>query len=447
MDFIESCRKFISLDSTEANGNKDLVLFASELCRERGLVYEIQEDTIGDQEHANILVRTQNRQPGLEFLLQTHLDTSDPGPYRLWKKTNSNPFDATILDGKIYGLGTANVKLDFLCKLEALSHFKGVKDWKLPPVLIGTYGEEQGMHGMLKLIRKNKFNAKMAMIGEASSLKIIHAGKGYATVEIKIPFNQEEINYREEHNLKESTSTQTRVFNGKSVHSSAPHLGENAINKMFDYLEQLPQGIMVMQMDGGDNFNTVASHASLELDITQTQNTISEKIVSIYKYIKVLEEEFKQYNDADFSPSHPTLNIGVVRTSNDSITLQGSCRIPPIVSTDIYEKWIRDLQSVCHQYGAQFRVLDYKKPYRTSENSVLVKTSLEILKQLGAKSVLSTVASTNESSLLSRIGVECISLGPGAREENIHTPNEHVRIDELNLAIEFYKKAIERFCL
>src|SRR5207253_597890 len=107
------------------------------------------------------------------------LDTVDPGPYPLWTHTECNPFDATIIDGKIYGLGTADVKLDFLCKLEALSSFGGDRNWKLPPVLVGTYGEELGMHGALRLIRKNKISAKMALISEPSHLKLISAAKGF----------------------------------------------------------------------------------------------------------------------------------------------------------------------------------------------------------------------------------------------------------------------------
>ena len=49
--------------------------------------------------------------------------------------------------------GAASAKLDFLCKLQAISEFKQVT-WRLPPVLVGTFGEEIGMHGAIKLLRK-----------------------------------------------------------------------------------------------------------------------------------------------------------------------------------------------------------------------------------------------------------------------------------------------------
>lgn len=448
MDFIEACRKFISIDSSPAPGNKEIAEFAAQLCQERGLHVELQNDFIGDIEHINVIARPQATRPGLELLLQTHLDTVDPGPFALWTHTECNPFDATIIDGKIYGLGAADVKLDFLCKLEALASFSGDRDWKLPPVLVGTYGEEIGMQGALRLIRKNKISARMALIGEPSDLKLIKAAKGYASVEIRIPFTTEEIAYREEHNLKESTSTQSKLFIGKTAHSSTPHLGENAIIKMLEYLQQLPDSVVLMEIDGGVNHNSVPSHALLEIDIVPNSNKpIVGKIVHIFEAVKKLEKEFLNFLDQDFFPAEPTLNIGLVRTYEDHVLVAGSCRIPPLISNETYESWMETLRLVCEQNGAQFRVTDYKKPFRTDEASVLVKGCRDELRAMGLSEDLTTQPSTNEASIFSRTGIDCLCFGPGKREGNVHTPSEHVSVEDLRKAVEFYKRVIERFCL
>lgn len=66
----------------------------------------------------------------------------------------------------------------------------------LQPVLVGTFGEETGMQGALKLIRKNKINAKYALIGDPTDSNIVSAAKGYATVEMRIPFSAEEMTYK-----------------------------------------------------------------------------------------------------------------------------------------------------------------------------------------------------------------------------------------------------------
>lgn len=452
MNFIEACRQLISIDSTPTHGNKDLARWVAAFCRAKGLSVEEQEEVIGDIPQVNVIARPSAFRPQEEFLLQTHLDTVDPGPFSLWTQNGANPFDAHIIDGKIYGLGAADVKLDFLCKLEALSQVRSqMKDpnsWRLPPVLVGTFGEESGMQGALKLIRKNKISAKMALIGEPSDLRVINAAKGFASVEIRVPFSDEEMRYRNEHNLRESTSTQSKLFRGKSAHSSMPHLGESAIVKMLESLMMLPDSVNVMEMDGGINFNTVPSHAFLEIDmVSGVQSPISQKIANIYRAAKSLEAEFSKYKDQDFFPSTPTLNIGLVRTSESEIQLSGTCRIPPLITQEIYEAWMEQLRKVCEMNGASFRVNDYKKPFRTAADSALVQACMAELQAMGLEPQPISQASTNEASIFSRVGVDCVCFGPGQRENNVHTPQEHVSLADLEKATEFYKRIIERFCL
>ncbi len=422
--------------------------WAAAFCRQKGLYVEEQEEVVGDLPQANVIARPVQERPGAEFLLQTHLDTVDPGPFSLWTETGANPFDAHIIDGRIHGLGAADVKLDFLCKLEALASFGNNRNWRLPPVLVGTFGEESGMQGALKLIRKNKIAAKMALIGEPSNLQVINAAKGFASVEIRVPFSEEEMNYRQEHNLRESTSTQSKLFRGKAAHSSVPHLGESAIVKMLDAIVMLPDSVNIMEMDGGINFNTVPSHAFLEIDMVSTvESPISRKIANIYRAVKTLELEFLEHKDNEFHPSSPTLNIGLVRTNEDDIQLSGTCRIPPIITQEIYEGWMDRLRGVCEENGASFRVNDYKKPFRTEMNSILVKGCLDELRAMGLSDQPISQASTNEASIFSRVGIECVCFGPGKREGNVHTPQEHVALADLEKAVEFYKRIIERFCL
>ncbi|MEN0060176.1 MAG: M20/M25/M40 family metallo-hydrolase [Bdellovibrio sp.] len=448
MDFVEACRQLIAIDSTPSNGNRELAKWVAAFCRQKGLYVEEQEEIVGDLLQVNLIARPVAERPEAEFLLQTHLDTVDPGPFSLWAETGANPFDAHIIDGKIYGLGAADVKLDFLCKLEALSLAQHAGAWRLPPVLVGTFGEESGMQGALKLIRKNKISAKMALIGEPSDLRLMSAAKGFASVEIRVPFSDEEKDYRQEHNLRESTTTQSKLFQGKAAHSSTPHLGESAVVKMLEYLMLLPDSVNIMEMEGGINFNTVPSHAYLEIDmVSGVSQPISRKLANIYRAVKSLEQEFLNYRDDDFHPGTPTLNIGLVRTNEDDVQISGTCRIPPVITHDIYESWMDQLRQVCEENGASFRVNDYKKPFRTELNSMLVKGCLDELRAMGLDTQPLSLSSTNEASIFSRVGIECVCFGPGKREGNIHTPQEHVALQDLHNATAFYKRIIERFCI
>lgn len=448
MDFIEACRRFIALDSSPAHGTREIAETAAAFCRAKGLETLIQEEVQDGLAQANVIARPAGiGRPAGEFMLQTHLDTTDPGPYQMWAQNGQNPFDAVIMDGSVHGLGAADVKLDFLCKLEAMASFPAATAWKLPPVLVGTYGEESGMTGALKVIRKNMVSAKMALIGEPTDLRLVNAAKGFVNVEIRLPFSREEIDYRREHDLRESTSTQSRIFKGKAVHSSAPHLGESAILKMLDFLNQLPDGVIVMEIDGGQSTNTVPSHAFLEIEAANVPSPIAPKVKAIHRAIRELEAEFERFEDDAFLPKQPTLNIGLIRTFDDHVLISGSCRITPIVTQAISEKWMGRLDEVCRAQGGAFRVTDYKRPFRTEGNSILVKGCLDELRALGLNDRATTQASTNEASLFSRTGIDCVCFGPGVRENNVHTPGEHVKIDDLRKAIEFYRRTMERFCL
>ncbi len=431
-------------------GTRAFAAYINELAVKLGLYVDIQSEVFNGVEQANILIRPNQARPEVEFLLQAHMDTVEPGPFQLWAKNSSNPFEATIMDGNIYGLGSADTKLDFLCKLLVLAELKDRKTWTMPPVLVGTFGEELGMLGALKVIRKNKVNAKMALIGEPSDLKLVTSGLGHASVEIRIPFSEEETNYHRDHDLRESTSTESKLFTGAVANNQSPTC---AIRRMLDYLLKMPSNLALLEVDGGVSANSIASNAFLEIDLVTMNNpTITSKVSSIYSAILKLEEEFKTYTDPAFKYPHPTLNIGMIRTQGEFVFIHGTCRMPPIITQAIYEKWIAELSAVCTDNKGELKVLDYKKPFRTPLNSIFVKGCQDVLKKYGpldgtdSENICVSQATANEASIFSRTGIECVCFGPGKREGNVFTPDEHVALADLDKASEFYREIISRFC-
>lgn len=448
MSFLENCRKLVGLDSTPSHGNLAAAEFAGALCLEAGLHVDLQKETWAGVDQCNVIARPTSGVPGKELLLQTHLDTVDAGHFSHWTKTQANPFNASIYNDTIYGLGTADVKLDFLCKLEAVKPFVR-KDLRLPFVLVGTFGgAESGMAGAVKLIRKKKINAVMAVIGEPTQMRLANGGTGLAVVEIMIPFSQEEIEYRRDHDLNESTSTQSRIFTGKAAHSSDPGAGQNAIMIMLEYLTQLPEGIAVMDLDGGHNNNSVPAHAILEIDtVAGFKDPILPKISRIYRSLLDLQEELRGFVEPGFNPPHPTMNIGRVRSDEDGIVLSGSCRLPPSVTDAIYEGWMKKLAEAVQQVGATFRVKDYKRGFTSHPQTEFVQGAQSVLAEMGLNSELHKLAQTTEANVFHRMGAECLVWGPGQSVGNSHAPNECINIVDLRQATEFYTRLLERFCL
>ncbi|HEX4925435.1 MAG TPA: M20/M25/M40 family metallo-hydrolase, partial [Bdellovibrionales bacterium] len=434
------------IDSSPHNGTAQAAAFAGELCRQFGLHVELQEGVVRGVNQANLIARPQEGRPGEEVLLQSHLDTVDPGSYSLWTETDRNPFNATIKGGKIYGLGAADVKLDFLCKLYAIKGI-GKRAWKVPFVLVGTYGEEIGMWGAKHLMLEKQVSAKMALLGEPSEMQIVYASNGIAVVDVHIPFSAEEKAYRQDHETRESTSSHSRIFRGKAAHSSTPQLGDNAILKLIQYLDQLPQGIALIGVDGGTSHNVVPDQAVLEVDMSRSfKDSVARKLIQVVHELENISTEFLNYPATGFEPTCPTFNVGLVRSDDDGVQITFSIRITPSVSREILSGWLNRLREYCKSLGAYVKVGNFKAPTNTSLASPLIKSCMDEIKRLGRSPMLSTKSASNEASIYSPRGIECVVVGPGRSIGNSHCPNEQNSLEELEFAIQFYKGMIERLC-
>ena len=186
------------------------------------------------------------------LLLNTHLDTVPPGEAALWTECGGKPFEASINGDRIYGLGAADTKLDFLAKAIALAECgkPGRDVW-----LVGTFGEEHGLVGAKEFAASDMLpkNA-IAMVGEPSHLKVITAHKGLMTFELSMHFDP----------VRADRDFDSRkiAFSGKAAHSSTPALGENAIVKALAAMRSEPQ-LHLVSIDGGDAVNKVPARCEI----------------------------------------------------------------------------------------------------------------------------------------------------------------------------------------
>lgn len=446
MKFIEACEKFISLDSTPTAGNWEIAQYAADLCRDAGFAVTLQEEQDKGLPQANVIVKcTEDQQGGL--MLQSHLDTVEPAHYSLWTKTGANPFEPTIYDDRIYGLGSADVKLDFLCKLEALKRVD-MSRIRRPLSLVGTFGEETGMHGITRLMRKRIIQPKWALVGEATSLELVRAGKGIALIEVDIPFSRAERSARVRHNEIESSTGQSKIYSGRPGHSSILSSGENAIEKFLENIEEISIDATLLELEGGHNFTTIAESAFVEYDTSlQVESSMISKLRALKQAIRILRTDFMEYSQPDFDFSVPTLNLGRVKTTDDFVRFKACLRLPPQVEEEMYNHWLQHFKFECEKVGAEFRVVDFKKPFVTRAESEFVALVQSCSAALGLSDRLNLKSVTNEANVLHRFGVECLAFGAGVLEGNAHTPHENVKISDLQKAIEFYQAVITRMCL
>ena len=439
--FLEVCRKLISADSSPQQGTLAMAELAASLCEDLGLETELQRIHVSGVPHANVIARPRCIEPEGELLLQTRLDTVDPGIYGQWTLTENNPFNATICDDKIYGLGVAETKLDYACKLFAIKKLleeKGTSAIKKGFVLAGTFGQEGKRAGAVQLLRRKKIFSKQALVGAPTSLRLHNAANGEAAVEIQIPFSKAEKEFRHNHDLQEISSSQSRIFTS-----------ENAILEMFQYLQQLPESLAILELDGGSSHKTPASYASLEVDnVSLTEESMVAKVKKIYAAIESLEKDFANYKDENCDPPQATLNIGMVRTRNDSVILLGNCRIPPGIDQETYERWMREIEMACQSVQAQFHITDYLQPFRNKERSSLQEKAREALGDVDAKFETQFGAQwrSGDANVLNRLGVECLLFGPGDIKAQTGSPNEFVDLKDLERATQFYEKVLAKVC-
>lgn len=149
-------------------------------------------------------------------------DASEPAGLVLSGHTDTVPFDAggwdsdplrlTERDGRLYGLGSTDMKGFFAIALEAASAFDP-KDFKAPLYLLATADEESTMRGARSLRRDHLPLARAAVVGEPTDLRPMRMHKGIMMQGVKL--------------------------RGQSGHSSDPSLGNNVIDALPTLLSVL----------------------------------------------------------------------------------------------------------------------------------------------------------------------------------------------------------------
>ena len=447
MNDLELCRKLISIDSSFSHGTGHIAAYIVELVKGFGLEIYVQNENHLGVPQANVIVKTPGDNADKNLLLLSHLDTDSPGEYANWTHTGANPFNASINGDRLFGLGVTDAKADFACKLLALKRFKNKKFKRVSPVLVGTFGLSSGA-GTIRLVRKNKWNVVGAAVGGPTDLKIATKGPGYAKVEISVPFSEEERFYKDQHNVSEVSISQSKIFSRQSEGTAITDLNKNPILKMMEYLNNLPEGVAIIAVDGGFSATSEPDTAFLEIDLANLKtNGVARKLTQLSALLMQLAAELKSNSDSGFNPPTSTVNVGMIRTHEDEIKLTGYCRLIPVNAQgrDIYDSWLEKLKQKCFGIGLQPRILDYKPPFsgQRTEFTDQVLSLVDNEKNYGEASQLCT-----EANVLSRLGVQSFVYGPGSALPNSaqFIYDQSIKVGDIEKAQTFYCQLIERIC-
>lgn len=188
------------------------------------------------------------------LVLAGHLDTVpfDEGEW------NSDPLNVREADDRMYGLGTADMKSFFAAAVHAAAS-ADLGKLKRPLMLLGTADEESSMSGARALRQADMDGARLAVVGEPTSLRPVNVHKGVMMESIQVI--------------------------GSPGHSSDPSLGRNALEGMHRVIAEILDlrdalrarvdrrflvdhpTINLGYMNGGDIPNRICADCELHLDV------------------------------------------------------------------------------------------------------------------------------------------------------------------------------------
>lgn len=230
MDLFALTRKLVNLESITGNETAVGEALANELSN---LGYNVERMPV-ERQRFNVWA-ADPQHPNPELVFSTHMDTVPPF------------IASSETDDRIYGRGSCDAKGIIVAQIAAAEK---LKSQGIHVGLLFLVGEERDSQGAL-FANQQPRGAKFLINGEPTENKLAIASKGTLRVEL--------------------------VATGKMAHSAYPELGESAIEKLLDALENVrgiplpvhptagPCTLNIGLIEGGRAPNVIPDHASANL--------------------------------------------------------------------------------------------------------------------------------------------------------------------------------------
>lgn len=270
-------RDLIRFQSVNPPGDEQPVAeFLAGVLGRHGIAAEIQPIEPG---RANLLARLPGEGAG-SLIFTGHLDVVPPGE-QPWEH---GPFTGDLVDGKVYGRGSADMKGGVAAIVAAMILLKeqGVRPAG-DIVLAATAGEEAGLYGAgVMAQRRSLEGARWLVVAEPTDLNVFIAEKGILWADVTAA--------------------------GRTAHGSMPHLGVNAISYMARLIERLDGtypfpytaspllGAPTLSVDvirGGNKSNVVPDLCRISIDMRTVPSQHHEEIIrSLGRLAREVADDF-----------------------------------------------------------------------------------------------------------------------------------------------------------
>ncbi|TCK97749.1 putative selenium metabolism hydrolase [Natranaerovirga hydrolytica] len=382
-ELINVCQRLIQIPSY--SGEEDEVV--KEIV---DLMYSYGYDEVIVDEYGSVIGKIIGKKEGPKILLDAHIDTVVVSDSSKWTK---DPFGGEIVDGKIYGRGTSDMKGALSAMIMAGSYFTEELDKDFSgEIYVAGVVHEECFEGVAARNISKKVNPDYVIIGEASELNIKCGQRGRAEIVLE-------------------------TF-GKPAHSANPETGINAVygaSLLINGIQALPstthdvlgKGILELTDIISSPYpgaSVVPDYCRITYDrrllVGETQEDVLKPLNEIIN--KMMEE-------------NPWLDAKVSYAKGEELCHTGNT----IKGTRFFPAWLYD------------------------EQSDFIDASLKGLQSIGIHANITQYSfCTNGSHYAGEAGIKTLGFGP-SKENLAHTIDEYIEIEQLSGAYNGYVKIIE----
>ena len=271
MEKLKILKELVNIRSFDTNQNKEIIDYLELQFKPSSQEIIKVKNKCDGRESLLVGINTKLKNISDAVVLSGHIDTVVANE----KAYKTNPYVATIIDEKMYGLGIIDMKAYFAC---ILNNIKELKKLDKPVVVAISGDEETRLEGVINLTQKMKelnIVPEFTIVGEPTSNKVCTASKSCYEYQVDI-------------------------F-GKSCHSSAPKNGINAnyvAARIMLFVEKLCSKIKNTTLScnvvsGGEKVNIISAKASLVFDVRSSLKSEKDKAISkLKKFIVKLEKKY-----------------------------------------------------------------------------------------------------------------------------------------------------------
>jgi len=325
----------------------------------------------------NLYARLGDRGPN--FCFAGHSDVVPPGDRDEW---GEDPFSGVVIDGKLFGRGSADMKSAIASFISAVQRYKSNVGEEIPgSISLLITGDEEGpaINGTIKVLdwmSKNNELIDACIVGEPTNPD--HLGQM-----IKIG--------------RRGSFTGWLTVTGVQGHTAYPHLAENPLSKLVKMLEPLAEE----QLDQGTEYFPPTTVAISSIDTgNSATNVIPQKVTASFNI---------RFNDS--------------RTAED------------------IEEWLRGhFDSVGGSY--QLETACSSNAFITEPGALSEDLISAIKDVVGTSPEMSTTGGTSDARFIRKY---CPVVEFGIVGKTMHKINEHVEIKDVELLTDIYTELLDRF--